>query len=115
MLLVFVFSDIPSNYVPDYCDLNLTVGVIVLLLLHGAAWWCGVGTSANKTSTQMTPTSSPKTPTIHTTPHHKAESNRYTDLHWVRALRVPMNLGLIDGPFVPHNLISAQESPVPLP
>jgi len=27
---------------------------------------------------------------------------------------VPMHLGLIDGPFVPHNLISAQESPVPL-
>jgi len=28
---------------------------------------------------------------------------------------VPMHLGLIDMPFVPHNLISAQESPVPLP
>ena len=27
---------------------------------------------------------------------------------------VPMHLGLIDEPFVPHNLISAQESPVPL-
>ena len=26
-----------------------------------------------------------------------------------------MHLGLIDGPFVAHNLISAQESPVPLP
>jgi len=26
-----------------------------------------------------------------------------------------MHVGLIDGPFVPHNLISAQESPVPLP
>jgi len=26
-----------------------------------------------------------------------------------------MNLGLIDGPFVPQNLISAQDSPVPLP
>jgi len=26
-----------------------------------------------------------------------------------------MHLGRIDGPFVPHNLISAQESPVPLP
>jgi len=26
-----------------------------------------------------------------------------------------MHLGFIDGPFVPHNLISAQESPVPLP
>ena len=26
-----------------------------------------------------------------------------------------MHLGLIDGPFVPHNLISAQDSPVPLP
>ena len=30
-------------------------------------------------------------------------------------LQVPMHLGLIDGPFVPHNLISAQESPVALP
>jgi hypothetical protein len=28
---------------------------------------------------------------------------------------VPMHLGLIDRPFVPHNLISAQESLVPLP
>jgi len=28
---------------------------------------------------------------------------------------VPMHLGLIDGSFVPHNLISAQENPVPLP
>ena len=37
------------------------------------------------------------------------------NLHWVRALTVPMHLGLIDGPYVPHNLISAQESPVPLP
>jgi hypothetical protein len=26
-----------------------------------------------------------------------------------------MHLDLIDGPFVPHNLISALESPVPLP
>ena len=26
-----------------------------------------------------------------------------------------MHLGLIDRPFVPHNLISAQQSPVPLP
>jgi len=26
-----------------------------------------------------------------------------------------MHLGLIDGPFVPHNLISVQDSPVPLP
>jgi hypothetical protein len=26
-----------------------------------------------------------------------------------------MHLGLIDRPFVPHNLTSAQESPVPLP
>jgi len=37
------------------------------------------------------------------------------DLHWVRALTVPMRLGLIDGPFVPHNLISAQDSSVLLP
>ena len=28
---------------------------------------------------------------------------------------VPMHLGLKDGPFVPHNLISVQESPVSLP
>ena len=28
---------------------------------------------------------------------------------------VPMHLGLVDGTFVPHNLISAQESPLPLP
>ena len=27
---------------------------------------------------------------------------------------VPMHLGLIDGPYVPHNLISTQERPVPL-
>jgi len=26
-----------------------------------------------------------------------------------------MHLDLIDGPFVPHNLISAHKSPVPLP
>ena len=37
------------------------------------------------------------------------------DFRWVRALTVPMHLALIDGPFVPHNLISAQESPVSLP
>ena len=37
------------------------------------------------------------------------------DLHWVRAFAVPMNPGLTDCPFVPHNLISAQDSPVPLP
>ena len=28
---------------------------------------------------------------------------------------VLIHLGLIDGPFLPHNLISAKESPVPLP
>jgi len=33
-------------------------------------------------------------------------------LRWVRALTVSMHLGFIDGPFVPQNLISAQESPV---
>jgi len=37
------------------------------------------------------------------------------DLHWVPALTVPMHLGLIDRPFMPHNLLSAQESSVPLP
>ena len=41
--------------------------------------------------------------------------NRLIDWHWVRALMVPMHPGLIDWPFVPHNLISAQDSPVPLP
>ena len=38
-----------------------------------------------------------------------------TDLLWVPALMVPMHLGLTDRPFVPHKLIPAQESPVPLP
>jgi hypothetical protein len=28
---------------------------------------------------------------------------------------VPMHLDLVDGTFVPHTLISAQDSPVPLP
>jgi hypothetical protein len=37
------------------------------------------------------------------------------DLQWVRAPTVPLHLCLIDGPFVPHNLISAHESHVPLP
>jgi len=45
----------------------------------------------------------------------QVELGRLVDLHWVRTLMVRMHLGLIDGPFVPHNLISAQESPVPLP
>ena len=36
-------------------------------------------------------------------------------MHWLRALTVPMHLGFIVGPFVPHNLISTQQSPVPLP
>ena len=36
-------------------------------------------------------------------------------MHWVRALTVPMHLDLIDWPFVPYNLISAQDSPVSLP
>ena len=31
----------------------------------------------------------------------------------VRALTVPMHLGLINGSFVPHNLISAPGRPVP--
>ena len=39
----------------------------------------------------------------------------WMDLHWVRAFMVPMHLDFIDGPFVPHNLIPAQHSPVPLP
>jgi len=40
---------------------------------------------------------------------------RLTDLHWVRELTFLMHLGNIEGPFVPHNIISTQESPVPLP
>jgi hypothetical protein len=47
--------------------------------------------------------------------HHCYWHNRQADLRWVRALMVPMHLGLIDGPLVPHTLISAQESPIPLP
>jgi len=39
----------------------------------------------------------------------------WMDLLWFRALTIPMYLGLTDGPFLPHNLILAQESPVPLP
>jgi hypothetical protein len=31
----------------------------------------------------------------------------YGDLHWVRTHTVPTHLSLIDGPLVPHNLISA--------
>jgi len=31
---------------------------------------------------------------------------------WFRALKVPKHLGPINRPFVPHNLISAQRSPV---
>ena len=33
----------------------------------------------------------------------------------VRALTVSMHLGLIDGHFLPHNLLSAQQSPIHLP
>ena len=36
-------------------------------------------------------------------------------LHWVPALKVPLHLGLIIRLFVPQNLISNQDSPVPLP
>jgi hypothetical protein len=36
------------------------------------------------------------------------------DLQWVRALKLPKPLGFIGRPFVPHNVISAYESPVPL-
>ena len=37
------------------------------------------------------------------------------DLRWVRDLMLSMHLGIMHRPFVPHNLISAQQSPVPLP
>jgi hypothetical protein len=45
----------------------------------------------------------------------KRDDDDDDDGQWVRALTDPMHLGLIDGPFVPHILISTQESPVPLP
>jgi hypothetical protein len=35
------------------------------------------------------------------------------DLQWVRALTVPMHLGLIVSPFLSHNMILGQDSPVP--
>ena len=48
--------------------------------------------------------------------HFRASfGNWLVDLHWIRALTVLMHLGLTDGPFVPHNVISVQESAVPLP
>jgi hypothetical protein len=37
------------------------------------------------------------------------------DLQWVLALMALMHLGRIDRPFVLHNLVSAQESPIHLP
>ena len=46
---------------------------------------------------------------------HASADETQIDLHWVRALTVPTHLGLIDRPSVSHNLISAQDSPVPLP
>jgi hypothetical protein len=46
---------------------------------------------------------------------HKCCKVADDDLHWVRALTILMHVGLIDKPLVPHNLISAQESPSPLP
>jgi len=41
--------------------------------------------------------------------------DRQIELHWVRALTVPMHLCLTDRLFVSHNLISAQKSPLLLP
>jgi hypothetical protein len=43
------------------------------------------------------------------------DDDDYYDLQWVPALTVPMHLGLTDRPLVPHNLISAQDTPVSLP
>jgi hypothetical protein len=43
------------------------------------------------------------------------KSKGLIDVYWVRALTVPIHVGLMDRPFVPHNLISAQERPVLLP
>jgi len=57
----------------------------------------------------------PSVSSAKTVKHITCVSYKLIDLHWVRALMVPMHLGLIDGPFVPHKLILAQESPVPLP
>jgi len=37
------------------------------------------------------------------------------DLHCVWALMVLMHLGCIGRPFVPYNLLAAQDSPLPLP
>jgi hypothetical protein len=37
------------------------------------------------------------------------------DLRYAWALKVPMHLGRIVRPYVSHNLVYAQESPVPLP
>jgi hypothetical protein len=37
-----------------------------------------------------------------------AVASELIDLQWVPALGVPMHLGLVDRPFVAHNLISAQ-------
>jgi hypothetical protein len=39
----------------------------------------------------------------------------HDDIHSVRLLTFPMHLGPINRPFMPHNMISAQYSPVPLP
>jgi hypothetical protein len=39
---------------------------------------------------------------------HRIEQNS----DWVRALPVPMHLGLIDGLFVPQNLMPSHDSPV---
>ena len=44
---------------------------------------------------------------------HSKFGFKLTDLHCVRAPMVPIHLSVIDRPFVPHNLIPAQWSPVP--
>jgi hypothetical protein len=49
---------------------------------------------------------------LYHTSHVLDDDDDDDDLQWVRAHKVPMHLGLIDRPFVPHNLLSAQESPV---
>jgi hypothetical protein len=48
--------------------------------------------------------------------HQKCGEHMHViDYHWVTAITLPTHLRLINGPFVPHNLVSAQKSPAPSP
>jgi hypothetical protein len=44
-----------------------------------------------------------------------ADFKKKIDLHWFRALMIPLHLGLLLRPLLPYNLISVQQGPVPLP